>query len=961
MPFLPEEQSRNRALKWHQHPHHLQQPSTEPFLDFRVCQSSTGGGDGSHSHVGGNAGNGLSEQQQQPQGVYAIYKNATEVFRDGLRKLLPKHKSRLKSIDDFKRGADLILKQSAAWADAYENRDHNNRKQHLPKNLPCLVDALVFTSLDTSIRLREEQARRHYGGGDSGHRYVISVLAYCREVLHYSNQITKLLLRHCSNATTTAASSLSLSSSPRASSPRSCMSIDDVWDFEPKTNHPPKECKSEHENQETTTPLRVPRPLPLASPSSSASGRYDGNEDLIHANDRFQCIALLATMDRLMGVIRNRFDDVKRVCLERNIHLDDAEKEIQEEENDQQQPKILYLLMEASIAANLCIDCVKSTWAELTLEHAHIRSFYDLLAIVFVLPVLSSNNLSHTEITAYVATFCSSKQRRHQDAQHLVTHFIGDVIEACFAVDGLDFSKAINAFGRSKVLGLEDGGWEKQLLLEEARKLAWDVSDIVMERGSHKIRSTFLRDYKFIGARRRCILNTQKVLQQVFEFMPPRKTGTSIDGVCWSEAIVKAAQNSFDFEWHEDKNPARELRSLDRLLAGEILPGLMATCFGQTQANIRSNPGAERLLPLLYSLDEYLTNDVGGPVPMHITFGFHAILISIMALEGNGHIKRLVSTAKTAFLGRFVKSNDLYKGDKRHASVLKLVASILKPTLVSELQLERSLWNPFLAGALCLYSIYTPMVLSLSYTFAKVLRPVLHLYNAMRCLKVVKTIEFVDFLDNILSENPGIWFAGKSIERGEWTKNFLLGTGLGVRDVSFILGCVKEDNGIRVSYKRYCHDRNNSFSFGYSMVEMVRARDFSKGSRILFFKIYSDREGNDEDMSSSLDSYNMDGDVTECEVFIAKACRALRDDIELFGGSFIDITSMGCPFKAFTEVLAKQLEWDDVENDNNWIDLFGRLDFGNDSEYKEVNQIARLMEEYFGKIKRKEYTFLSGI
>ena len=380
-----------------------------------------------------------------PTGTYATYKNSTISFRDGLSKILPK-KFRLRAVDDFKRAADWILEKSATLADEYEmcRLDHGqnpnkNATDHFPtqrkqpkqqqQNVLLRMDPLLLNHLDVSIRLRQEQARKH-GHNCAGHGYILSVLNYCRDVLSFSkhvvHRLTESQTMHTMVVTSTTKGCEHVSMTWR-----SIARPQDAWELGDVTNSPHRnraptnknEVTVETTNEEFSSPSRPKMPSRPHSPSGETLGRHGtGSDDLVNADDRFQCIAFLSTMDRLVGVVRDRFDTVKEVCM--------LNKGFQNN-GDDDDPRLLHHLMEASIATNLCMECVQSTWAQLSLEHPHVRTMYDLIALVFVFPEIDQNK--------YPDLFEHSSTRY----PHLILHFVADIIESCFSMEeGLDASKA---------------------------------------------------------------------------------------------------------------------------------------------------------------------------------------------------------------------------------------------------------------------------------------------------------------------------------------------------------------------------------------------------------------------------------------------------------------------------------------------------------------------------------------
>ena len=107
-------------------------------------------------------------------------------------------------------------------------------------------------------------------------------------------------------------------------------------------------------------------------------------------------------------------------------------------------------------------------------------------------------------------------------------------------------------------------------------------------------------------------------------------------------------------------------------------------------------------------------------------------------------------------------------------------------------------------------------------------------------------------------------------------------------------------------------------------------------------------------------------DDTECEVFIAVACQALKDDLELFGGGFLDWIAVGHTLKKFEALLEKnegKLELEDLEDGGFSYpdDLLGELDFCSKAKLLHAPRYARLFKTYFNDIKRDKFVFSSAL
>ena len=107
-------------------------------------------------------------------------------------------------------------------------------------------------------------------------------------------------------------------------------------------------------------------------------------------------------------------------------------------------------------------------------------------------------------------------------------------------------------------------------------------------------------------------------------------------------------------------------------------------------------------------------------------------------------------------------------------------------------------------------------------------------------------------------------------------------------------------------------------------------------------------------------------DDTECEVFIVMACQALKDDLDLFGGSFLDWIAIGHTLKQFELLLLNNkggIELKDLEDDGFSYpdDLLGELDFCPKAKLRHAPRYASLFKSYFKDIQRSEFIFSGSL
>ena len=88
--------------------------------------------------------------------------------------------------------------------------------------------------------------------------------------------------------------------------------------------------------------------------------------------------------------------------------------------------------------------------------------------------------------------------------------------------------------------------------------------------------------------------------------------------------------------WNERDNKACEVRGdLNILLAGHIIPEFLTAYHSELS---EFSAFETRLVPLLHCFKRYTQDALGAPVFVELLFGFHALLISVLALQGDDHV-----------------------------------------------------------------------------------------------------------------------------------------------------------------------------------------------------------------------------------------------------------------------------------------------------------------------------------
>jgi hypothetical protein len=790
-------------------------------------------------------------------GIYQTYKRATAAFRDGLHRLLPES-SRLETVQDLNRAANFILDAWKAGLEADDVANGENVTLHLP-------DTTLLVNLDTAIELRSKLAAT-YTDGDPGHQYMIDTLKYCRTALRLSRALARQLKERWSNKREV----INTSDDNIAKIGGRFHALLDLADDEEV------EDAQEFDERVQTGDYspKVPR---------GPEKEYSVDDDLIKCDDRFQASALLWTMNDLMGAVDAHFMLLKEVLRGRSSHHTTTH---------------LHHLVECTVVTNLAMESVQRMFAELTLDHPHVRSFYDVLAVVFWHGVPEEiDNLIPSSIWV--------------EKPHLSKQFVGDIVEASFHNKGRDGIEGIvrkfasvtgaNLQKVQKQAGMISTGVDMEIQLSKMEQQNRLMNQMAAARGLHPHK--WLLSNAFIGGDR-CILNTQHLLQKIFD-------------VTNLETKLVPVEGWFGSTWDEQGNQARCIRGdMDQYVAGEVLPELISIC---THFPFKRIPNTSELMPLLDALYQYIHNDLGRPVPIALTFGIHALLTSVVALQGNGDVTRLAVSAKASFNKLFLQLDEAaaskypthftYRMNLDLFRQLRVIASpvMRAGTRTSELN---AFWNPVVGGSLLEFGIYLCSInlgASTVDSFGQ-LRFVLHLYNAMKQRKIVGEVRLLERLDRTFAKTKAIWVAGRP-ERGSFVKHFFLAWGMSQAKASMLGEEARRNVGFPTKLPETCRSSSRdlvpilpqNFSASYPLVVM---RDFSNAADA----DYSIANATDEGKKKLKENNAFAG----CLVRINQMRDAMDEDED-------DVIPVNFPLvgdilNGFCEELSKELGWSTLIN-----------------------------------------------
>jgi hypothetical protein len=666
-------------------------------------------------------------------GIYERYKKCTQNFRDWMKQVLPNHK--IDTVNDLSKGVDQILDQNI---------------KALDNSSPIVVispSLETMESLTTSIKYREIMTENMYGnqGGDDevGHKYMIETLKYCRDILRLSRRIARVAIK---NNNTTSNANVNEQETSVKDEIGGCFNALILDDSDEEEEEGDDQFAVDEEMIRQRQFPDIAAPVEPATPYNI--------EDLIHGDDRFQALAFLRTMDDLMEVVDGHYGVLKTTL----------------REHDTGTAYWLKLLMECAAVANMATETVLVMENSLAANHPHLSSFYRVLAVVFFYP-------SVAEIQQEI------RPERLRQKPHLAKIFVGDLIECIFhnmgherhpalvkrfvKLSGLPFN-VVDRFAQEIALTTQI---ETQLEAERARN--WRINDLGKSLGQTP--HMWFRRHRRLGGDR-SVLNTHIILQKVLDLV---QDDTKLQGIpgYWGSMF------------NEGSNPARRIRGdMDELFATDIIPELIELC---KRAPIRNLPNRMALIPVLDLLSDQLRNGKESPISVSLTFGCHALLTSIMVLQGDGDLARIATYSKRSYNKLFAQLQEesessevrntpiFYRSVNNYKGVVNFAKPVGPPG--SRTAEDNAFWNPLLGGEYLLYGTYMCSIGLGSSTVDSLgqLRLTLHLYNALRKRELIQDVPFLGDIDKVFDKTKAIWVGGRP-EAGSFAKQFYMAWGMSI-------------------------------------------------------------------------------------------------------------------------------------------------------------------------------------
>lgn len=504
------------------------------------------------------------------------------------------------------------------------------------------VDPLALKDLKLSIRIRSRVAKSLFGGGDSGHKHLLTVLVYCWTVL------VSLPL------SSTAEEGISTHENEEPSSSQENRFAAFQSDIE----------DDDSENlDDMIFPTSVPRPEPEPDPMSL--------EDLMRSDERNDAILFLLSLDEIMGYVVEQYQAIVRA------HRSNKAQNIPHS-------AVVEELIEAAVATNMCIQQVQRLDMELQLQYPHLTTPYRVLSTV-VLP----------EITEEVAAVLRGHASENFTSKDIIV-FLGDCLECSFRNVSDPFNRAGFIVPEFCTKYKVDSHGTKRLhqLVKGLHNVTVFEVPLAAEKRQNQIPSylspSWLANMPLIGGGR-AIHHTIRLLQlfgQVIKDTPDANQ-------------VNARQGFFGSSPWIPGRSSKIAGDLDELLMADILPRFI-TMFRLGILGKTELPMAEEIAPLWLIIRSYIRHPE-KTVSWSLAFSVHAMLTAV--LETDQITESLMSISEVVFKNFFAQvewASMIFRVEPDSLDDPKLQHNVRVVLFLKNLGLpvsgRRAIWNPLCAG-----------------------------------------------------------------------------------------------------------------------------------------------------------------------------------------------------------------------------------------------------------------------
>ena len=720
---------------------------------------------------------------------YQQYKRATAAVKEGLRSLLPSS-FKLTSVNDLARAATFILDESlevelfiqtcnGEYIASIHDKSPQEQLALFERFEHVFVPDRLIGDLHTSISLRCQVMDRYKneGAADTGHRYITNILKYCQRALKASRKITKNIQGVAKKILWMKNSSGKIDTE-KIPVPDSTVVNNDDGFFDRFSNrfaeflslYEDEESEEEEEAESDMEKIIQERKSGVDSSPISEGNEAHSIEDLIRGSDRLQACSFLFTMEHLMSLVSDHYS-----LLKRDVRAIDSTD-----------PK---MLMQCAMIANTCIYSVQRAEAALAIDYPYLSSFYSVLAVVFMPPLLKMFEERHLSSAPEIV-------RKKCDKATLIS-FLGKIMQCSFHNKGnLDYYAELkNKF--SKKTGLtkeqvEDLSFRVKLATDLEVQSSWEKEmeeNKIFHReiGGKQLSHNWLRDHEFIGGSR-SLLNTLRWLQTIISISDNTK--------------LLSKPGFFGKIWDEDRNQADSIQGdMDELYCGSIVPELLEWCKPRTDLRIKAvtlldsiSPYSEQTIPVKHMLNKHMKENKNGPVPAHLAFGMHCLLTSIIEMQGNEDVTRHALNAKKSWTALFnqletrAKNDDIPNHFSFFVNVLRFVNLRHLPSEIGEPSTPTSslmaFFNPLMAGSYLLFANYVMGIALGSCTVDSIgqLRFVMHLFNAFKRVGLLNDVPLLKETYTVFKDSKALWVLKEKPDVGEFCKRFLIAWGFNLKE-----------------------------------------------------------------------------------------------------------------------------------------------------------------------------------
>ncbi len=658
-----------------------------------------------------------------------------------------------------------------------------------------VLDPSILKDLKLSIRMRSRAAKSVFGGGDAGHAHLLSCLVYCWTVL-----ISLPRLGGGTNKQGSASDAEEEAKTETYNRFEALMEEDE---------------DDEEEDEEMFPSTPVPRPEPEPEIAMTI-------EQLKTADDRNDIILFLLNLDELMGFVINQYK-----CLVHNLRANKSK--------GVPASALIEETIEGAVATNMAIQLVQQLEMDLQQQHPHLTTPFRMLSTL-VLP----------EITQNIAQIVREQdQSSKPDLEKEIAIFLGDCLECHFRSPSDPFNKSDTVVKEfcAKLKVNESGTSEIQKIFEATRLLVMFEAPFFPEKQSMRdmLRNSNVQsmlgghqvpqDHSWLSTRNmpniggdRSIIHTLRLLQSfsaVITDLPDNR-------------IVEPKRGFFGPTPWTARRVKKIHGDLDELVMSDIFPGWVTMCRKGIWGSCGELPRESELVPLFVLMRQFVKNP-GTPVSFSLTFGFHAMLTSI--LETSCIFNEIVNLYELVFNNYFDQLDFAMNLVKREPDT-ELSTNKAFPQnmmLVRFLQNfgrevfgKHALWNPVCAGTtfsyLCFFGNLEAGCLLIDCQAQ--LRITLHLFNALKVNGILKEgqIPFLDKLHKCFKSSRGVW-EGPLPQRGELVQRFWICFGMSIKHAKEMAEKSK------IAVQRRQMDSNFKTNWGKRKMKPIEPAEIAKSYR----------------------------------------------------------------------------------------------------------------------------------